>query len=220
MRYLVFSLLFIASNAIASIRINGTTDAFTATTSLPTNTSFTMMGWFKLVNDRNTFSAFFRYGSGTNEKNLLTVADGTTLGTWDGTDLSSGTSLTVGQWYHLTMTYDDVNVRAYLNGVLDSTNANTTQPTTTIGIGVDTDSAEWINGRFACIKIFSAVLDANQILNEMNHCRPMNTQSLNRWLPETFNVLAADALDMSGRGANMTVAGTPVVESDHPPVSW
>lgn len=214
-------ILLLANSADAAIRCNSASDAFTATTNLPTNTSFTMMGWFNIITDRNAATSFLNYGehASLNEKTLETNADGTTLLLWDDSDGVSGTNLTAGKWYHLAFTYNDTNGLVYVNGVLDITNPTTTEPTTTMRIG-NSPASEFLNGRFSCVKIWSVVLTAGEIANEMNHCRPLRTDSLNRWMPTTNNVLASDALDKSGNGRDFTVTSTPVVEADYPPVGW
>lgn len=214
-----FIFLLLAQSGFAAIRCNSTSDAFTATTFLPTNTSYTMMAWFNLVVDKNAAAGLLDYGSGTSEMELQADSDGTTLIIWDGADAGTGPALVIGRWYHIAITYDDSNARAYVNGSLVITNANTDEPTTTIRVG-NSAGTEFLNGRFNCVKMWSTVLSQDQIANEMPHCRPMRTQDLNRWQPAVSNVLAADALDKSGRAANFTVTSTPIVENDSPPVGW
>lgn len=179
-----------------------------------------MSGWFKIVTDRNASSSFFDYGSNaTTDKTLETTSTGTLLQCWDGTNGVTGTDLVVGQWYYLAYSWDGSNCRAYVNGVLDITNPAANNPITNIRVG-NSGANEFLNGRSSCVKVWNVVLTLDQIANEGRHCRPLRTQNLNRWAPMAYNVLAADALDMSGAGANYTVTSTPIVEGDYPPVSW
>lgn len=203
-----------------ALGFNGSTDKLRRTTNLPTNTAFTMMGWFYIAVDRNAFTAFLDYGNtgASPDKTLQTTADGTTLQVYDGTDSVTGTNLQVGKWYHLAMTYDAASARAYVNGVLDITNPGLSAPGTAISIGND-GSSEFLNGYAAGIKIYNAVLTAPEIQAEMPYYMPVRLPSLNSVYP-LRNL--SDIFSVAGMGASvmLTVTGTLDNVPGPPNVTW
>src|SRR3989304_2990486 len=111
-----------------SLRFNGDGAHLSRTTNLPSITSWTMMGWFKISVDTNTNSLFWQFGHATNDEDyeVVTDIDGTTLRAYNGITSTNGSLLTVGTWYHLASTVSGIGpdeYLVYLNGVLDITMA-------------------------------------------------------------------------------------------------
>lgn len=206
-----------------AVRFDASGDDLRRTANLPTITAFTIMGWFQIVVDRNAFSCFMAFGSnagGGAYYALQTPADGTTLALWNNSSSVSGTGLSTGTWYHLAFTCAGTGagqLLAYLNGVLDITHSGNAGPSAgRIEIGNDLDS-EFLNGRAAAIKIYSAVLTAAEIAQEMRQILPLRTANLNGYYP-LFST-DDDEIDFSGAGNNWTVTGTLATE-DGPPIPW
>lgn len=177
----------------------------------------TLMGWFRIVTDRNDYTAFF--GAGDNRL-LGTDSDGTTLLFYDGAVEFTSTNLTVGTWYHLTLTLSsDASggaFVAYLNGAL-SMNGNTSAADSGTTMYVANDAyGEWLNGNVAHVKLWSAALSAAEVQQEMYTVVPARSDNLVGWYPLDTHT---DVSDWSGGGSNWTANGTLTTE-DNPPVSW
>lgn len=212
-----------------AIRFDASAEVASRTANLPTNNAFTMMCWAMLSADRNAASTFFHYGQSTGagantDKTLETTSDGTTLSIWDGFDSVSGTNLSVGVWYHLAMTFDGANAKAYVNAVLDITNPQTSLPLTSIRFGNDSaGDNEWLNGLIHGIKIWSAVLTQVEIQQEMQQIVPVRLASLNSWYPCEGNLsamLQEGGRQYPGRVENVLTAGGTLAYEQGPPIPW
>ena len=78
------------------------------------------------------------------------------------------TTLTAGAWRHVVATYDGANVRIYINGILNTTTAQTgtidTNSNALITAGL-TSTTEKFQGSIDDVRIYNVVLTAAQILN-------------------------------------------------------
>lgn len=180
------------------------------------------MGWFRIDVDRNDYSCFFHvYTTGSDEAQLLTSSNGTTLAIWshDGAVGSevTGSALTVGAWNHLAMTHNGTNVVGYLNGVSNITNPNNpANAINTIQIG-NSFLSEWLNGSIAAVKIYDAVLTADGIRREMRQHVPDRWANINGWY--RLRSTADDERDFGPNGRNLTVGGSPST-TDDPLIPW
>lgn len=88
--------------------------------------------------------------------------------------LTSTTTLTAGNWYHVVLTWDDANYYLYINGVLEVTFASASVTTdsiafTTIGANIDSgDPAAYSNGFIDEVKLYTTALTADQVTAEYN----------------------------------------------------
>lgn len=205
------------------VRFDASGDSLSRTSGLPNMNSFTLMAWVRIVTDRNDYSGFFYINDGIgNHFYLGTQANGTTLITYNTTaDSSNGTNLSVGTWYHVAMVCDGTgagNLRAYLDGVLDVTHASSGSSAAATQLRAGNSAfSEFLNGRMAAIKTYSAVLTAAEIANEARQILPIRTANLTGFYP-LFST-ADDEIDFSGAGNNWTVNGTLATE-DGPPIPW
>lgn len=202
-----------------AVRFDDGLDRLSRTTALPGITSWTIMGWVLISVDRNAYSWFWTYGAGINSSaDYLMGANGTgtTLATFNSTTEVSGSAMTVGTWAHIATTVAGTGAGQfllYLNGVLDITNAGSTTPTNGgmfMGWGSGT---EFLNGNLAAIKIYSAVLTASEIKQEMRSYVPVRTANLTSWHPMLLHT------DLAQFGATWTVGGTLATEAG-PPIAW
>lgn len=207
-----------------AIRKDASGDTISRTTNLPTITSFTIMGWFKLSVDRNTYSALLSFGTNSSSPyySILTDGSGTDLYVYNSSGLTTtGTSLTVGTWVHAALTVAGTGagqVAFIRNGVATSTHAGSATPTAgIIVIGSTPSDNDWLNGCVAAVKIYSAVLTAAEIAKEMQQYLPVRTANLNGFYPMLST--SDDEVDFSGNGNNWTIGGTLATE-DGPPIPW
>lgn len=78
---------------------------------------------------------------------------------------------------------------------------------------------EWLNARVMGVKMYSAVLTSAEIDQEHRRLLPYRTANLFACWPMVGATAAANLIDISGNGRNLTAGGTLTVE-DNAPVSW
>ena len=85
---------------------------------------------------------------------------------------------TINQWYHMSATYDNVNMRLYSNGVLVNSlpiTGNITNTTVPLFLGAnpqtDGNHVQFFNGSLALFKIYNRVLSASEIAQNYNAMR-------------------------------------------------
>jgi len=225
MRFLIavlMSLLVVAPLHVhASVRAATTGEPYTRTTNLPDETDFTMMAWFRMAVDRNTFSTSLHRGAGFPGYLLVaTDSDGTTLDYFDSDNQAglTGTELVVGEWNHIAYTISGDTRTVYLNGVQDIQDTTGTPSITDTQITIfDNPGNEPWDGNVAAYKVWDAALTATEVLQELYHTRPVRFANLNTWLP-FFNT-DDDTADYSGNGFDMTETGTHDTEAG-PPIGW
>lgn len=207
-----------------SVRFDANTDKLTRTTLLPSITSFSIMAWiYRTTTGGGDHEAVFSYGSGTSNYAAY-VRSGPSSALFSVTDWVTdftGSAIVDATWYHLAMTVAGTGagqLLGYMNGVLNCTGngASITGSTLQCCNGPAGGTQEWYNGRMAAVKVYSAVLTANEIANEMRQYLPVRTANLNCWSPL---LLSTDVKDFSGAGATWTVGGTLATE-DGPPIPW
>jgi hypothetical protein len=158
------------------------------TTGLPPVTGFTIMAWTKISVDKNDYAAMITYGatSASAYYALQTNDTGTRLDLWNGATEVTGTDLVTGIWNHLTMTVSGTsgnNSFAYLNGVLDITNASRSITGTQLTLGNNPTDNNYFNGCLAAVKMWGRVLTAPEILAEMPYVLPVNPEGLIDFVP-------------------------------------
>jgi hypothetical protein len=208
-----------------ALRFDATGDSLTRSGNNPSITAFTIMCWAKISTDRNAYSCILCIGT-TNDGNLYylgTGSDGTTLLMYNpANDGPNGTNLTVGTWYHVALVCDGTstgNLRAYLNGVLNSTHNGHNGPTNAMMRFGNNFYTEFFNGCVAAVKVYSAALSADRILQERLYYTPVHTTNLQSWTPLMHPTAGSNGTDFSGSAFNFTVNGTLTVE-DGPPIAW
>jgi hypothetical protein len=88
---------------------------------------------------------------------------------------SSTRTFSTGQWYHLVGTYDDANLKLYVNGILEDTETFTADFTDTAAqllIG-NTDDSLFFDGRIDDVKIWNRALTAAEVAYEYNGGKPV-----------------------------------------------
>lgn len=207
-----------------AIRIDAAGDYISRTTDLPavnfadpTSASF----WIRIVTDRNAAGNLFVISNNTGAiyQTVSLTTDGTTLrGETSGGTGVDGTSLSVGQDYHIGYTRLGNSLKVYLNGVLDITVTNGPADYAAAFMLMGSNTVSWLNGRLSNIKIWTAELTQAEMQLEMMTIRPARFANLYLWTPN-FPGATERLLDYSGNGRNWTANGT-LTDEDPPPVSW
>ena len=200
-----------------AVRFDASADKVSRTTNLPPITSFTMMCWVAVKVDRNAYSCFLHAGALSDDKYFMgTDNSGLTLNLFSGDD-NTGTALVLNTWYHIAMTVSGTGAGAflgYLNGALNITAPGAVITIANIAVGQD-GQGEWSSAAYAALKVYSAVLTASEIQQEMRCMLPVRTANLNTWSPLLTHT---DVANYAGTGA-WTVGGTLTTEVG-PPIPW
>ena len=214
-----------------SIRFDAATERLSRTTNvLSFDANYTVMAWVYVVTHSGSGNGacvvsiddqtddvdefYLDAPDGTNLRlGIVTLQGGSAAGS------TATATFTAGSWQHVCIVRSANNLRTgYRNGTSEVTHSNSrsgrTAPTA-ISIGSVLDS-DLLNGRIACIKIWTGALSVAEIQQEIGTVRPVRTANLWAWLP---GFLHTDTADYSGNGYNFTAVGTLATE-DGPPVSW
>ena len=206
-----------------AIRYDANTDKLTRTTTLPSITSFTIMAWvYRSGTGGGDHEAVFSFGNATSNYAAY-VRSGPSLAVFSVTDWVTdftGSAIVDATWYHLAMTVAGTGagqLLGYMNGVLNCTGngASITGSTLQCCSGPAGGTQEWYNGRMAALKVYGAVLTADELKAEMRSYLPVRTANLNTWSPL---LASGDVGNYANTGA-WTVGGTLATE-DGPPIAW
>ena len=197
-----------------SIRIDSDTDraqvALWATAANTTGNPWTVMGWIKIINDRNTFSSLFSLGSGGTDFVAQLGADGTTLNFYDGGAYDAETfALSVGTWYHIAMTRANSGggMAVYVDGTLRISNSNfnaLTGSPPTLSLGYDLFGGDWLDGELCDFRVWQSELTVGEIATEKASATPVKASPWAYW---RLAAAASAATDGSGNGHSLTVSG-------------
>lgn len=212
-----------------AVRFDATGDWLTRSSGalLDYNAAYTMMGWFYVTTDLNTYSVCMALANGgtyTRYDLLSTDADGVTLRVGDEVGGNTGTALSTGTWYHLAMVRTSVTqLLGYLNGTLDITrNHASVAGATAVGLmevgNTGGGAGNQFDGRVMAIKYWSRALTGDEVRAEMNALRPLDTTSIYGWWP-VFPGSGERTRDYGGAGLNWTENGT-LTDEDPAPVSY
>lgn len=209
-----------------AVRFPGTAGALLSrTAAVPSVTSYTQMVWGYAVSvpaaTQRCFCGFGAPGApyvfneiGPNTNtNRLRLYSGSGTAAWDST-----TPFTMTTWYHVALTCAGTGVGqllGYVNGVLEMTGqSGTVQTGAVVSCGGMPDGDNLV-GRIAAFKMWSSVLTAAQIQQEMQSYVPVHTATLALWSPLLTHT---DVAEYTGTGT-WTVGGTLATE-DGPPIAW
>jgi hypothetical protein len=178
-------------------------------------TSRTLAAWVRKTTSSDNAILEINYNSGV---------WGTSVSTFGGqmfiSEFSNSTSVdyiftfTVGQWYHVAITYDGTNARMYLDGALVQTSAwnSTGAPT-----GTNWNFGQ-SNVELQDIILYNAALSDVEITNLRAQRVPKRTSNLVGWYPLFAG--SNRILDFSSNGRTLTSAGTPTDGADSAPAGW
>ena len=142
------------------------------------------IGSFSGYSTNITCEAWFKTTSGATWKNIVCGPTNDVIFTVNGGLLNFGcqgstpiphanystTTVNTGAWFHGVATYDGSNVRIYINGNLESTNARTgiiTSGAKNIGSNSG-GSSEYFNGTIATVRVYNRALSAAEVQQNFN----------------------------------------------------
>jgi hypothetical protein len=205
-------------------RFDANTDrvSYTGSAGNPPDT-FTLTLWVYLTVDLNDYTSLYRrYTSGGAGRGQLgTDNDGTTLVWWP-SGVSLGVSMVVGEWRRVAVVCSGATVTTYAATpagptVVASGSSGTVaaaNQVTLSGVSVGNGS-EWINGRMAYVRTWSAALSQAEIEAEWASTAPVRTSGLWANWP-----LSTNLLDVSGNDRHLAAGSTPVTfTEDGPPLT-
>ena len=196
-----------------AIREDAASEYAAWTTNLPAWNAMTIMGWVYISTNRGAGQQQFFQNDDGGGAGAYAFHDNLVLTLWTNAASTTGTTLSTGTWYHVALVCDTANAYIYLNGVQDVTRGMTSFTPNAILCG---GASQYLNGRHAAVKIWSAALTIDQVKAEMQTIRPQRIANLWGVFP-LWN--ATDTRDLSGFGHTTTFGGSLTVE-DGPPVGW
>jgi hypothetical protein len=189
----------------------------------PPSDTFTIALWVYLAADLNTFTSLYRRytTAGSGRGQLGTDADGTTL-TWWPSGISFNQQMVVGQWTRVALTCTGGAVTTFAatpaGAVVTNTGSSGTvsaaNQITLAGVSVGS-GAEWIDGRLANVRTWSAVLSQSEIEAEWASAAPVRTTDL--WAAWPLEV-HTDLADHSGNARHLAAGTTSTTTEDGPPL--
>lgn len=211
-----------------SIRFDNAADLLSRTgTGIMSGTNCSVMFFWKLSVDTNTYACPFHLGNAADSDFLLieTNNDGTTQMAVDdqggGTVIATMTNMTVGTWYCSGWSKTGTSI-TFFYGTAGAAGNFTTQTVTTNALTVDklligNDAfSEPLDGCIAGVKIWEAALTTAEMENEKQQLDPLRTANLWAYYP-LFS--AADCtVDYTGQGRTLTVGNVLTTGDDNPPV--
>lgn len=212
-----------------SVRFDASGEMYTSTAGTPGTGDFTALSWFKIVAQRAAYSTPWGLDNGSNH--VITPqcdnpgTDPVSFYIWvdaAGTaqDINSVIDVSSGVWYALAVQREGTTLRAWIQPAGGSVTPvsrtiNSGLNMSTMRIGRSVTTAEWINGRIANYKLYTAALTLTEIQAEWNNWQAQRTAGLTHH--HKFQS-AAETTDYSGAGNALTVTGAPIYESDNPTI--
>lgn len=205
-----------------AVRFSGSTQYYSATTGLPTSTTYTIVCWVYLSVDTNTYADWceVRQSTSTGQPALYagTDTDGTTpqISTNGSSSLNSTSSgFVVGQWAKVAVTVNGNSVAIFvgpnLGTLVKSTATFSGLPATfaQMHIGGD-ENGTFLNGRLAGFKMWTSVLTDTEIAAEFTQFQPVKSSTLRRY----HRFSSASTTDNSGNGFTLTGGTGATTEAD------
>lgn len=121
--------------------------------------------------------------------------------------LASATALNANTWYHVAATYDGVNMKIYINGVLDATKAQTGSVNSTgaFNVGYLYNTSRNFNGKIDEVRVWKRALSQTEISQNMCNVSVPATSLAAYW---KFNEGSGSSVqDTSGNGVTLTLTG-------------
>lgn len=206
-----------------AVRFDATTDLLSRTTNLPSATAHTLMAWAYAVTipGSGQLGAVLSIGVAPISGNFYGIGfSNNRLGIYNANggavNATGATGVATATWYHITQTVAGTGANqmiGYLNGVQELTTTSAASFTaTTLFVG-HTAGDDTLNGRVAAVKIYGAVLTAEEIKAEMRTYLPLRLTNLLSWHPLLLHT------DTAQYGTTWTTGGTLTTEVG-PPIAW
>ncbi len=207
---------------MAILITNGTTQYLTAPTGLSTS-AFTISLWLYAVSaptSGNYRDIISRYTGSSNGPGVALYNAGSgaklNLGDFDSDDPGS-TTFTTAAWHHVVWTRGGGTDNAYLDSVLETTDAlQTAGDALRFGMYDTTYPPNTWDGRCANVIVTATTWTLAQVQAQRYRYLPIETPWA--WWP-MFPGATERLADYSGNGRNLTLTGS-ATDADPPPISW
>lgn len=187
-------------------------------------TAATVLCWVYISNDRNDFSNIWVMYTGT-EAGGVTAAglgsdtDGTSMLLYDSAFTTlTGPNMTAGTWYCFASVLSGTawqlyyGTSAYSLTLVSGTRTSISSP----GNFTISHAAEWLDGRVANWKVYTAALSAAEIQNDLAFYSPQRTANLLEFRP----FINAELVDYSGNARTLTAGAGSTTTEAGPPIKW
>lgn len=209
-----------------AIRFAGAGNNYFRNTTIPAVSGYTAMGWF-YASSNTGFNTALSIGASAGPQYVEVFGDGGSpfhVFIYQGdssSSLDSGVTWTTGTWHHFAVTCAGTGANQlllYIDGVLKCTGTSVVSSNDEFWIAGSHDG-DGMDGRCAAWKVWSVVLTANAILDEMAQYQPRWLTNLNSFYPMIDPTVANDKTDFGGLGLTLTVNGVLTYE-DGPNIPW
>ena len=211
-----------------ALRVSAENQAYTGSLGLGSQANFTLCLWANISVDQNAFSSAITLDGGatTDSVGFQTTTDGVQQRiVYDDSNATNLAIMTVGTWYFMAVSVSGTTGTAYMKTASAATlTATTANPTTSgftlnnIRMSTFTDAGQWMNGRIAHVKLWTAALTATEMFVEANNGRPFRYANLVGWWP--LHNLGDFTVDYSGNGRSLTAGAGAATTEDGPGVPW
>lgn len=193
-----------------------------ATLPNPAITGLTVVGWWRIRVNQNTFTDYYRTSSGGNGTIHTVAAGATGLGVsvfTGGGSIEDTYVNSVDEWFAMAVVDTGAGVTQYVRpagGATVSKSGNVTSQTPIqicLAGRADVDPTEWLNGNAAYVRVFAGSLTQTEVEAEWDSA----TAVLPAWADWPL-ATGDDLTDHSGNGRDLTPVETAPTTEPGPPV--
>jgi hypothetical protein len=209
--------------ASSSVRFDSAGDRLylAATLPNPAATGLTVLGWWRIRVDQDTFTDYYRTSAGGTIHTVASGVSGASVNVFTtGGEITATYINAVDEWIGIAVVDTGAGVTQYVRtgtGSIVSKSGNVGSGTPTqicIGGRSNTDATEWLNGNAAFVRVFADALTQTEVEAGWNSASPV----LTAWAD--WPLQGADDLeDHSGNGRHLTPVSTTPTTEDGPPVA-
>lgn len=211
-----------------AIRFDASGESFTASLGLGSVTDYTVCAWLFVAVDRNSWSTAWSLDNGTGDVDVLqTGEDGTAWGLYSDGGPIAITSTVVGTWYFIGISRAGSGGTAYYRAdgapslsTVNLAGSSATTNLTNLRLGDSPWTGEWLNGRLAAWKLWTAALSQAEIEAEAGQYDAVRTTNLAASFPFIDDTLddGPNGYTLSGGNGTAFEAGPAELEGGPTPV--
>jgi hypothetical protein len=206
-----------------SLAFDSTSDRLERFTNIVSPLGSTMMAWFYFASFGSGVSPLLVLAEQSGEFYSAQVNASSQLELYNGSGGSpeAGSTVSAGNWYHVAMIDDGVNVKVYLGGILDITMDHVGIGPDSMTIGNDSSFGQAFRGRVAALKVYQRALTVDELNLEMGQHELVKSDDINTWLPMVDDNVADCLRDYSAIGGDLALGvSSALTVEDGPPIPW